>query len=192
MEHLLPYTLLALAIIGLATAAVRLKRRLVSKNAELSAFEGEEQRMFTFLHELGSAIGSDTTMNGLSRLIVDGVNRVVAARGGAAELAELMACHARLGQLLEGSPPPLLADCADAVAEAVLAADGDPFAQVILDPNGDGAIAFGVSGVPETFLVDADGQIVKSHRGPLGVDAATEMLARYRALVATPTPKPVG
>lgn len=88
MEHLLPYTLLALALAGLIAGIVRTRRRLVSKQAELSAFEGEEQRMFAFLHELGSAIGSDTTMNGLYRLIVDGVNRVVAARGGALYLLD--------------------------------------------------------------------------------------------------------
>jgi sigma-B regulation protein RsbU (phosphoserine phosphatase) len=105
MEHLLPYSLLALAIIGLAVAAVRLKRRLVSKHAELSAFEGEELRMFDFLHELGSAIGSDTTMNGLSRLIVDGVNRVVAARGGALYLLDDARVNLQPKYLSEECPP---------------------------------------------------------------------------------------
>jgi len=88
MEHFLSYSLLALALAGLIAGIVRARRRLASKQAELSAFEGEEQRMFAFLHELGSAIGSDTTMNGLYRLIVDGVNRVVAARGGALYLLD--------------------------------------------------------------------------------------------------------
>ncbi len=105
MEHLLPYSLLALAIFGLAMAAVRLKRRLVSKHAELSAFEGEELRMFDFLHELGSAIGSDTTMNGLSRLIVDGVNRVVAARGGALYLLDDARVNLKPKYLSEECPP---------------------------------------------------------------------------------------
>ncbi|MCW1926207.1 SpoIIE family protein phosphatase [Luteolibacter arcticus] len=88
MEHLLPYSLLALVLLGLAIALVRKKRELYSKKAELSAFEGEEHRMFAFLHDLGAAIGSDTTMTGLSRLIVDGVDRVVAARGGALYLLD--------------------------------------------------------------------------------------------------------
>lgn len=105
MEHLLPYCLLALVIGGLAMAMVRLKRRLASKHAELSAFEGEEQRMFTFLHELGSAIGSDTTMNGLSRLIVDGVNRVVASRGGALYLLDEARENLRPKYLSEECPP---------------------------------------------------------------------------------------
>ena len=105
MEHFLPYSLLALAIAGLAVAFVRLKRRLASKHAELSAFEGEEQRMFAFLHELGSAIGSDTTMHGLYRLIVDGVNRVVAARGGALYLLDDSRANLQPKYLSEECPP---------------------------------------------------------------------------------------
>lgn len=105
MEHLLPYTLLALALAGLIAGIVRTRRRLVSKQAELSAFEGEEQRMFAFLHELGSAIGSDTTMNGLYRLIVDGVNRVVAARGGALYLLDEGRVNLLPKYLSEECPP---------------------------------------------------------------------------------------
>ena len=88
MEHFVPYSLLAVGFFGLAIAFIRLKREFRSKSAEFFAVEGEEQRMFAFLHELGSAIGSDTTMIGLYRLIVDGVNRVVAARGGALYLLD--------------------------------------------------------------------------------------------------------
>jgi sigma-B regulation protein RsbU (phosphoserine phosphatase) len=105
MEHLLPYTLLALALAGLIAGIVRTRRRLMSKQAELSAFEGEEQRMFAFLHELGSAIGSDTTMNGLYRLIVDGVNRVVAARGGALYLLDEGRVNLLPKYLSEECPP---------------------------------------------------------------------------------------
>ncbi len=88
MQHLVSYLLFAAALIGLALAIRRIKRQLRSKHDELSAFEGEEHRMFAFLHDLGSAIGSDTTMTGLYRLIVDGVDKVVAARGGALYLLD--------------------------------------------------------------------------------------------------------
>ena len=44
---------------------------------------GEEERMFTFLHDLGLAIGKEPTDGALSRMIVDGVLKVVGARGGA-------------------------------------------------------------------------------------------------------------
>ncbi|QJE98060.1 PP2C family protein-serine/threonine phosphatase [Luteolibacter luteus] len=88
MQHLVTYLLLAVVVIGLAVAMRKVKVQLRNKNEELNAFEGEEQRMFAFLHDLGSAIGSDTTMTGLYRLIVDGVNKVVAARGGALYLLD--------------------------------------------------------------------------------------------------------
>ena len=39
--------------------------------------------MFTFLHDLGLAIGKEPTDGALSKMIVDGVLRVVGARGGA-------------------------------------------------------------------------------------------------------------
>jgi sigma-B regulation protein RsbU (phosphoserine phosphatase) len=105
MEHFIPYSVLAVCLAGLLAAFVRQKRQLFSKRAELSAFEGEEQRMFAFLHELGSAIGSDTTMNGLYRLIVDGVNRVVTARGGALYLLDDSRSHLQPRYLSEECPP---------------------------------------------------------------------------------------
>jgi len=71
----------------------------------------------------------------------------------------------------------------------LLARKGDPFAQVALDPDGSAGIAFGIAGVPETFLIDAQGQIVKTMRGPFLDDRATgEFLDAYAALAATPVP----
>lgn len=105
MEKLIPYSLLAFAFAALVVAFVRQRRQLFAKKAELSAFEGEEQRMFAFLHELGSAIGSDTTMAGLYRLIVDGVNRVVAARGGALYLLDDARLHLQPRYLSAECPP---------------------------------------------------------------------------------------
>jgi sigma-B regulation protein RsbU (phosphoserine phosphatase) len=105
MEHFIPYSVLAACFGVLLVAFIRQKRQLVSKKAELSAFEGEEQRMFAFLHELGSAIGSDTTMNGLYQLIVDGVNRVVTARGGALYLLDDARANLQPRYLSEECPP---------------------------------------------------------------------------------------
>ena len=51
--------------------------------AEFRKMAGEEERMFTFLHDLGLAIGREPTDGTLSRIIVDGVIKVVGARGGA-------------------------------------------------------------------------------------------------------------
>lgn len=61
----------------------------------------------------------------------------------------------------------LFKDPDPAAARAILANDGNPFAQVGIDPSGDLGLAVGISGVPETFLVDASGMIVNTARGPL-------------------------
>ena len=45
--------------------------------------ECSEQRMFTFLHDLGLAIENEPSHSILSRIIVDGINKVVNAHGGA-------------------------------------------------------------------------------------------------------------
>lgn len=44
---------------------------------------------------------------------------------------------------------------------------GDPYALVGDDPDSKGAIAFGVTGAPETFVVDKRGIIRYKHIGPL-------------------------
>lgn len=44
---------------------------------------------------------------------------------------------------------------------------GNPFDTIVVDPKGRTAIDFGVYGVPETFLIDAHGQIRFKHVGPL-------------------------
>ena len=44
---------------------------------------------------------------------------------------------------------------------------GNPFTAVGVDRDGAAGMAWGVYGVPETFLVDADGTIVLRHAGPI-------------------------
>ncbi len=57
-------------------------------------------------------------------------------------------------------------------ARTMLAHDGNPFQRALTDPDGDVSLAFGITGVPESFLIDANGTIVKTLRGPLvGNDA---------------------
>jgi cytochrome c biogenesis protein CcmG/thiol:disulfide interchange protein DsbE len=48
---------------------------------------------------------------------------------------------------------------------------GNPFAEVGVDPNGSAAIDWGVYGVPETFIVNADGIIVYKFVGPLSEES---------------------
>jgi len=48
--------------------------------------------------------------------------------------------------------------------------EGDPYTLVGDDPDSRGAIAFGVTGAPETFVVDKNGVIRYKHVGPLDPD----------------------
>jgi cytochrome c biogenesis protein CcmG/thiol:disulfide interchange protein DsbE len=54
---------------------------------------------------------------------------------------------------------------------AFLAARGNPYRAIGMDPDSRFAIAMGVSGAPETFLVDAAGRIRYKHVGPITDDA---------------------
>ena len=47
---------------------------------------------------------------------------------------------------------------------------GDPFRDIAIDPNGSGGLDFGLTGVPETFVIDGSGRIVLHVRGPLSPD----------------------
>jgi cytochrome c biogenesis protein CcmG, thiol:disulfide interchange protein DsbE len=47
---------------------------------------------------------------------------------------------------------------------------GNPYSQVALDLDGKTGIDYGVYGVPETFVIDADGVIRYRHVGPISDD----------------------
>jgi cytochrome c biogenesis protein CcmG/thiol:disulfide interchange protein DsbE len=58
---------------------------------------------------------------------------------------------------------------------------GDPFQAILTDHSGRASVDWGVSGVPETFAIDARGEIVAKRSGPLtpqGAQALVESLAR--------------
>lgn len=55
---------------------------------------------------------------------------------------------------------------------------GDPFTQRLVDRDGLAGIEFGVTGVPETYLVGADGVILDKHTGPLAEADARALAAR--------------
>jgi len=52
-------------------------------------------------------------------------------------------------------------------ADKFLSQLGDPFARVGMDDTGRVAIDFGVYGVPETYVISAEGRILYKHAGPL-------------------------
>ncbi len=57
-----------------------------------------------------------------------------------------------------------------------LAADGNPFTRLGDDPNGAAAVAWGISGVPESFLVDREGIIRWHLGGPLSPPVVADTL----------------
>jgi cytochrome c biogenesis protein CcmG, thiol:disulfide interchange protein DsbE len=59
---------------------------------------------------------------------------------------------------------------------AWLARHGDPYTLVGDDPDSRAAIAFGVTGAPETFVVDAQGVIRYKHAGPITPDVWEQTL----------------
>lgn len=59
----------------------------------------------------------------------------------------------------------------DADAGAWLARHGNPYSQVIADRSGSAALDWGVYGVPESFLVGADGRILHKLVGPLTAES---------------------
>lgn len=62
--------------------------------------------------------------------------------------------------------------------QAFLARLGDPFAARLVDRDGRAGVEFGVTGVPETYLVGADGVVLAKHSGPLTAAEAQRLLAR--------------
>lgn len=58
-----------------------------------------------------------------------------------------------------------------AAARAFLEELGNPYDKVVLDESGRAAIEWGVSGVPETFVIDGKGIVKYRHWGPVVGDA---------------------
>ncbi len=73
----------AVVLIVLVLALRNQRRRNRSIRRRFRELEGEEQRMFSFLNDLGLAIENEPSASVLSRIIVDGIDKVVNARGGA-------------------------------------------------------------------------------------------------------------
>ena len=61
---------------------------------------------------------------------------------------------------------------------------GDPYQRIGNDQNGRVGIEWGVYGVPETFVIDAEGRIRHKHVGPLQVRDVEETLLPLLAELA--------
>lgn len=61
-------------------------------------------------------------------------------------------------------------------AERWLNRHGDPFSVVLRDAAGGHAIDWGVYGVPETYVIGADGRVLRKHVGEVDADFARSVL----------------
>jgi cytochrome c biogenesis protein CcmG, thiol:disulfide interchange protein DsbE len=69
-----------------------------------------------------------------------------------------------------------------AATAAYLTRLGDPYDLVLTDPERLAGVEFGISGVPETFLIDAHGKIVDKSSGPLDAKSAQVFYNKLQAL----------
>ena len=61
-------------------------------------------------------------------------------------------------------------------AAAFLRQMGDPYAAAGLDPDGALGLELGVTGVPETLVIGADGRVRANHRGPLTEEIVANLI----------------
>lgn len=52
---------------------------------------------------------------------------------------------------------------------------GNPYTAVAMDPTGQGGLDFGLTGIPETFIIGPDGKILLHVRGPLDQSTLQEV-----------------
>jgi cytochrome c biogenesis protein CcmG/thiol:disulfide interchange protein DsbE len=60
----------------------------------------------------------------------------------------------------------------DSAATQAFLTRGNPYSEILLDPDGKATLDFGVSGVPETFVVGKDGRIAAKYALPLDAQSA--------------------
>jgi len=93
------------ATVVLVVALQNQRRRARRLRKRFHNIEGEEQRMFSFLHDLGLAIENEPSPALLSRIIVDGIDKVVSARGGAIYFASADGAYLNPAYVAENCPP---------------------------------------------------------------------------------------
>ena len=75
--------LFVIAAVILVVALQNQRRRSRKLRSRFRDHDAKEHRMFTFLHDLGESIENEPSPAVLSRIIVDGIDKVVTATGGA-------------------------------------------------------------------------------------------------------------
>src|SRR6218665_1293685 len=75
--------LFVIAAVVLVVALQNQRRHSRRLRVRFRDHDAKEHRMFTFLHDLGESIENEPSPAVLSRIIVDGIDKVVTATGGA-------------------------------------------------------------------------------------------------------------
>ena len=58
---------------------------------------------------------------------------------------------------------------------------GDPYTQVLMDPDGQAAIGLGITAAPESFLVNTKGEIIYKQTGPLTPEVVDQLVAKAKS-----------
>lgn len=64
----------------------------------------------------------------------------------------------------------------EAKAQALIDELGNPFARLAADPSGRTGLDWGLYGVPETYVIDGDGMVVKRFAGPITADTLESVI----------------
>lgn len=150
--------LIALALIVAIAAALLLRGG--GPAATITAGDvGRPAPVYALARLGGGPLLRDQDMRGRAHLINVFASWCIPCR---AEHPQLMALKARgveiVGVAYKDQP---------AQAAAFLDELGNPFGEIGLDPDGRFGLQLGVAGVPETFVIGANGRILAVHRGPL-------------------------
>lgn len=95
-----------------------------------------------------------------------------------------LAEHPIVTRLAESGVPVYGINHRDKPADAVawLKRHGNPYTAVGADPDGRASLDWGVTGVPETFIIGPEGTVVYKHVGPMTADALEQrILPQLRA-----------
>lgn len=88
--------------------------------------------------------------------------------------------HPLLGVLSEGFPIQMYGVAwhdEEGALRHFLQKNGNPYDYILMDPQGQLVVSLGVTGVPESFLLDPQGRIVWHYRGAITSNAVNEIEA---------------
>jgi cytochrome c biogenesis protein CcmG/thiol:disulfide interchange protein DsbE len=169
MKRIVPFVpLIALVLIVVILAALLLRGGRPA--ATITAGEVNRPGPTYALARLGGgALLRDADTSGRVHVINVFASWCVPCR---AEHPQLMALHARGIRIIGVAYKDQPADTRRFLDEL-----GDPFSDVGLDADGRFGLQLGIAGVPETFVIGADGRIRAVHRGPLTEDIVAQEIS---------------